>query len=935
MEKSFYQLKEDLKSKKTSCEEIMKKTLNQIEEFDIFLESFVIFGNKDELINRAALSDKRWRENKPLSDIDGLPIIIADNIHDMNYPTTCGSKMLSDYMPIFESTIVKRIKEAGGIVVGKSTTLEFDFGSTEHISVNPYNTKLSTIGAASGVALDMGVLSVSLDTGKNRFFITSNNQVSFLPTPSLVSGNGVVSNAPSLDRVSFASSDLSGAATLLNILKGEDRYDSSTYGADNLKLSPAKEFKSLKIASIKSLPLDAKVKNSFNKALSLIKNMGITVDEVDFDLVSELVATYKIIAFAESSSSLGKYDGVNYGFRASNQVTYNDMLFDTRDQGFGFDVKREIMLGNLMLSSVNYDKYFKKAQKVRTLIKQKFDAIFEKYDLVILPAFNDLNLSNVDYPSVASSLIANLIGSPSAAIPVDTIDDTPFGIELVGKQFSDLTVIGAADKIFSEVKIDKNIDPKKIKALKKREKRVIIKKKEFEEVKESIKYSSDDIKKISDSYNAPIVDSRRVLSSKLPEYIGKEVVVKGWIHKIQKLGGIEFIVLRDRGGFTQVVFENNLSEKLHLETVIDVHGTVVKEPKSPFNGIEVRASKIKILGHSNAELPISINGKYEEISLPVLLDDRMISVRMPKILTVFKIQSEIVRLFGEFLRNNDFTEIKTSKIVSSGTEGGSNVFELKYFDRAAFLAQSPQFYKQTMVGSGFERVFEVGPVFRAEIHNTIRHLNEYVSLDFEMGFIDSELTLVNIQESLIKYILTNIKEKYGTLIKDVFGEDIVIPEKFPKIHFIEALDIAAREGVKDLDGDLSPEGERTVCDYIQKRYDSPFVYILGYPIKKRPVYAMPDERLPGYTRSFDLLYKGLEITTGGQRIHEYEMLKNNMIDFGVNPESFKEYLSVFKFGMCPHGGLGMGLERFTMKLLGLSNVREACLFPRDIGRVSP
>ncbi|HOV12777.1 MAG TPA: aspartate--tRNA(Asn) ligase, partial [Spirochaetota bacterium] len=408
------------------------------------------------------------------------------------------------------------------------------------------------------------------------------------------------------------------------------------------------------------------------------------------------------------------------------------------------------------------------------------------------------------------------------------------------------------------------------------------------------------------------------------------------IHKINSLGGIEFYTLRDRTGFTQIVFEGDSNkERINLETVVEVEGLVTKEERSPYKKIEVKAKRVKILGSSSSDIPISVNGNYNNITLPTILDNRGISLRIPKVLNIFKIQSDIIKHYSEFLRKNNFSEIKTAKIISTGTEGGANIFEIKYFDRAAYLAQSPQFYKQTMVGSGFERVFEVGPVFRAEMSNTIRHLSEYTSMDLEMGFIKDEQDIIDMQEAMLKYILTELKKTHGDMIKEEFGVDLIIPENFPRIHFLEALDIATKAGVKDMDGDISPEGERTVCDFIEKTTGSPFVYIVGYPIKKRPMYTMPDERLPGYTRSFDLLYKGLEITTGGQRINDYETLRKNIIAFGGNPATFKGYLDIFKYGMPPHGGLGMGLERVTMKLLGFSNVRETTLFPRDISRLTP
>jgi len=293
-----------------------------------------------------------------------------------------------------------------------------------------------------------------------------------------------------------------------------------------------------------------------------------------------------------------------------------------------------------------------------------------------------------------------------------------------------------------------------------------------------------------------------------------------------------------------------------------------------------------------------------------------------------------VRLFTGYLHANSFTEIKSPKIISSGTEGGTNIFKVNYFGRTAFLAQSPQFYKQIMVGSGLERVFEVGPVFRAEHHDTIRHLNEYISMDFEMGFIRDEQDVIDMQEGLLRHLFDELIKNTGGLLDDG-GASLTFPGRIPRIHYLEALEIIRSAGGRLEEGDISPEGEKILCSHFEREKGSQFVYVIGYPVKKRPMYTMPDERVPGYTRSFDLLYRGIEITTGGQRIHDYEMLKENMKMLGFNPAEFRHYLEAFRFGMPPHGGLGMGLERLTMKIMNLKNIREASLFPRDINRITP
>jgi nondiscriminating aspartyl-tRNA synthetase len=620
------------------------------------------------------------------------------------------------------------------------------------------------------------------------------------------------------------------------------------------------------------------------------------------------------------------------------------MLLSTRSYGFGKEVKKRILLGNFVLSSGYYDEYYRKAQKVRAHIMEELKTILSSYDAIATPTVPDIAFkfgeSVTDpmkmYLSDVTTAIANLTGLPAISIPCGKVDNMPAGLQLIGKPLSEDVLFQIGSAFEKKLNIELTPPLEKIEGLKKESDEDM---KTIDELipESMLRYSKDDISKVSASYkNRDKNITDRVLCTDLEKHLGKKIKISGWIHKINSLGGIEFYILRDRTGMTQVVLQGNISaSKICPETVVEIIGTVTKEDRSVYGNIEIKAESVKILGSSASDIPINISGNFANINLPTILDYRGLSIRNPKILKVFKYQSEIIRLFGEFLRNKGFTEIKTPKIISTGTEGGTNIFEVKYFDRIAFLAQSPQFYKQTMVGSGFERVFEIAPVFRAEIHNTIRHLNEYISLDLEIGFIKDEQDIIDMQESLLKYMLTEIKKLYGDDIKKEFGVDIVIPENFPRIHFLEALEIGAKAGVKDMDGDISPEGERAVCEYVDKELGSPFVYIVGYPVKKRPMYTMPDERLPGYTRSFDLLYKGLEITTGGQRINDYETLRRNIIAFGGNPQSFKSYLEIFKYGMPPHGGLGMGLERVTMKMLGLSNVREACLFPRDINRIYP
>ncbi|MFL0248896.1 aspartate--tRNA(Asn) ligase [Clostridium neuense] len=416
---------------------------------------------------------------------------------------------------------------------------------------------------------------------------------------------------------------------------------------------------------------------------------------------------------------------------------------------------------------------------------------------------------------------------------------------------------------------------------------------------------------------------------------GKEVVLKGWIHKIYDLGHVNFIKLRDKTGIIQLVASKEELEGLRNEMSVEASGVLSKNEKAP-GGIEVQLKEIKILGKAYYDkLPFDINGRKINAALEVQLDHRNMSLRAPRIMAVFKVQEEICECFRAYLRQNNFTEIHTPKILASGTEGGSELFTVNYFDHRAFLAQSPQFYKQMMVGVGFEKVFEVGHAYRAELHNTYRHLNEYVSLDAEMGFIEDETEIMDLEEGFMNYLFKHLKE---TCKRELEMYNIELPDevKIPRIPLFEAQEIVYKKyGKRSPKGDLNAEGERLFSQYIKEEYGSDFVYLTKYPASKRPMYTMPDPEVEGGTKSFDLIYRGLEITTGGQRIHDYEMLVENIKKKGFKAEEFDFYTQNFKFGMPPHGGFAIGLERMTMQILGLENIREASLLPRDMKRITP
>lgn len=427
----------------------------------------------------------------------------------------------------------------------------------------------------------------------------------------------------------------------------------------------------------------------------------------------------------------------------------------------------------------------------------------------------------------------------------------------------------------------------------------------------------------------------KVFVSELKSHINEIVCLKGWIHRISDLGKISFIKLRDKSGIVQIVLGDLKNNDYRCEMSIEVLGKVIENSKAP-GGIEIHDAQIKILGKANYDmLPFEVNSYKLNSSLEAQLDHRNLSLRIPKVRAIFKVQEEITEAFRIFLRCKKFSEVHTPKIISSSTEGGSEMFTVNYFDRRAFLAQSPQFSKQMMVGAGFERVFEVGHAYRAELHNTWRHLNEYVSLDVEMGFIEDEFELMALEEELISFIFRHLNESCQEELK---LHTIKLPTevKIPRIPLSKAQEILLEEyDKKSPIGNIDAEGEILLSKYIKEKYDSDFVFLTKYPISKRPMYTMPDENIPGTTKSFDLIYKGLEITTGGQRIHDYDMLRQNIINFGLEPENFSFYLDNFKYGMPPHGGFAIGLERITMKVLNLHNIREATLLPRDMKRLEP
>ncbi len=432
----------------------------------------------------------------------------------------------------------------------------------------------------------------------------------------------------------------------------------------------------------------------------------------------------------------------------------------------------------------------------------------------------------------------------------------------------------------------------------------------------------------------------RVLTTDISKHIGKEIILSGWVHKLRKMGAISFLVIRDRSGLAQAIIEKD-SENLKLnelttETVVKVKGLIISEGRAP-HGAEMHVSEITIISPVKEDIPVAINKKELNVNLDTLLDNRPITLRAPKQKAIFKVQGTILRSFREFLEKNDFLEFHSPKIVSSGVEtGGAEMFAVNYFGKKTYLSQSPQMYKQMLVGV-YERVFEASSMFRAEKHSTSRHLNEYVSMDLEMGFIDSYEDIMNLEQDYLKFLTENLKKECTEEFEILESNIPNIPNKIPRLKLTEAQEILEKEYKEKCLGapDLDPKQEKLICEYSAQKLDSEFVFITHYPSKKRPFYTYDDPTNPKETLSFDLLFRGLEVTTGGQRLHLYEDYITKMKERGMNPDNFTEYLSVFKFGMPPHGGLAIGLERLTARLLNLDNVREASFFPRDINRIKP
>jgi len=436
---------------------------------------------------------------------------------------------------------------------------------------------------------------------------------------------------------------------------------------------------------------------------------------------------------------------------------------------------------------------------------------------------------------------------------------------------------------------------------------------------------------------------KRTLLIELKNKIGEEVRIRGSVETIRDQGKIIFFIIKDRSASVQAVcwIGNgeelfNTAKKVTTESIVDVTG-IVKEAKQVLAGYELEIKNLVVDSLAQTPLPIVIEEEHSDnlTALNKRLDYRWIDLRSKKNHLMFEVATTMTKALRDYCLENEFTEIQAPRIISAASEGGANVFEVKYFDRKAYLAQSPQFHKQMAMAAGFERVFNVGPVFRAEKSFTTRHLTEYTSFDVEMSYIDSFKDVCEFEESMIKHMLKEVKEKYGETIKEVFGVDVVVPEgKFPFLTVEEAKKKLKDAGIpsKD-DGDFSPEEERAIGEIMQKETGSEFVFMIDYPHRQRAFYHMKNSEHPTLALGYDLFWKGVEITTGAQREHRYEELKKNAIERNISEDSLEDYFDYFKYGCPPHGGFAIGTERLLMKLLEVDSVLEATYLPNTPNRL--
>ncbi|HEY9292647.1 MAG TPA: aspartate--tRNA(Asn) ligase [Microlunatus sp.] len=419
----------------------------------------------------------------------------------------------------------------------------------------------------------------------------------------------------------------------------------------------------------------------------------------------------------------------------------------------------------------------------------------------------------------------------------------------------------------------------------------------------------------------------RVLASELPRHVGESVEIDGWLHRFRELKSVSFMIIRDRSGLSQVVIIGPY-QRPPEESVLRIRGTVTANSQAP-GGVEITDPQIEVLSTAEQPPPFDLYRPQVPGNLPTVLDHASVTLRHPRLRALHTLAAASVTGFRRTLGDHGFTEIHTPKVVESATESGANVFGLDWFGRRAYLAQSPQFYKQIMVGV-FERVYETGPVFRAEPHDTARHLAQYTSLDAEFGFIHDHQDVMIMVREVIAGMVEAVESGASTELQLLGLELPKVPTEIPQLHFAEAM----RQLGKD-DVDLAPADERALSAWALEEYGSEFLFVTGYPMAKRPFYTHPEPRRPAYSNSFDLLFRGLELITGGQRLHRHADYLAALADRGESAEPYASYLETFAHGMPPHGGFALGLERWVARLADVDNLRLTTLFPRDLHRLSP
>lgn len=421
-------------------------------------------------------------------------------------------------------------------------------------------------------------------------------------------------------------------------------------------------------------------------------------------------------------------------------------------------------------------------------------------------------------------------------------------------------------------------------------------------------------------------------SKDVPKIEGTEVKVAGFVETVREVGKISFLILRDRYGTVQITTkEKNFIEmfrEIPRESFIAIEGKVTLNQEAR-NGFEIIPNNVEIITKAEKPLPIDFSGKINTM-LEKRIDWRFLDMRNPKNMGVFLLQSEIVALLTEFMHRNNFVRIFTSRLTDAATEGGAEYFKVLYFDKFAYLAQSPQLYKEAILASGIDRVYDIGFVYRAEPHHTPRHLCEYASFDLEM-VCESLDEILDMEENLIKFVFSELNKRCEEILK-MYNTKLEIPEKIPRIEFKKANEILESLGIKTEPYDLTADGEKALCNYCKEKYGTTLVFVTEFPFKKKPFYLMKKDKELCY--SFDLLFNGMEITSGGVREHRYEERVKNILEKGLNPEQY-DHLRFWKYGMPPHGGFAIGIERLTMQILGLENIREATLLPRDPERLNP